>query len=381
MKIAIVHDWLTGMRGGEKCLEVFCEIFPDADIFTLIHKKGSVSPVIERMNITTSFLQKIPGIFKHYRYFLTLFPRAVRSFDLIGYDLILSSSHAVAKGARIPKNALHICYCYTPMRYAWQLFDEYFSSENKIKQIVIRFFMEWLKKWDLASNKRVDYFIAISDNVRARIKKYYKREADVIFPPVDVLAGASQYAESAVRGYYLVVSALVPYKRIDLAVSVFNESGKALKIVGAGTELVKLRKIALGNIEFLGWVSDSEIGKYYAGAEALIFPGEEDFGIVPVEAQAFGKPVIAYKKGGVLETVTGLDEAKALGNAPTGVFFAEQTVESLNSAINKFEANKHLFIPENIRGSVRKFNRDRFKREIEQYISIKTNDQRLTTND
>ena len=363
IKVAIVHDWLTGMRGGEKCLEVFCEIFPKATLFILIHNKGTVSPAIENMDIRTSFLQKIPGIAKHYRKFLPLFPHAIESFDLSGYDLVLSSSHCVAKGVRTPEKALHICYCYTPVRYVWTFFDEYFSRESGVKKRVIAFFAKRIKKWDLRVNKDVDYFIGISHNVKNRINSYYNREADVIYPPADV-EGIEE--RSSGGDYYLIVSALVTYKKVDLAVKAFNENGKKLLVVGSGGDADHLKSIAKENIEFKGWASDEELKSYYAGCKALIFPGEEDFGIVPVEAQGYGKAVIAYAKGGALETVTPFPDDKA-----TGVFFGEQTPESLNGAIEIFERNKDTFKLGAIKENALRFNRNRFKREIEKYIQNK----------
>jgi glycosyltransferase involved in cell wall biosynthesis len=362
-KVAIVHDWLTGMRGGEKCLEVFCELFPGAALFTLVHNKGSVSPAIEKMDIRTSFLGKIPGIKKNYRKFLPLFTFAVESFDLSGYDIVLSSSHCVAKGARIPKGALHICYCYTPVRYAWLFYDDYFSSYGWLKRKIISLVLSRLKKWDLEANKRVDYFIAISHNVKKRIKEFYSRDSEVIYPPV---SGPDQSVteareEPGKSGYYLVVSALVPYKRVDLAVDVFNKTGKALVIIGTGPDMEVLKKKSAGNISFGGWVDDTALFKYYSGAKALIFPGEEDFGIVPLEAQLFGKPVIALGKGGVTETVVPLSPET---REATGVFFHEQTVDALRGAVDLFEKNENLFDPGKLRAHAMKFNRDRFKKEI-----------------
>lgn len=370
MKTAIIHDWLTGMRGGEKCLEVFCELFPDATLFTLLHDKGSVSPLIEKMDIRTSFLQKFPGISKNYRNFLPFFPAAIESFDVSSYDLVLSSSHCVAKGVKVRPGSTHICYCYTPVRYAWKFYDEYFSGENILKKKFISFIMNKLRKWDLASNKSVDYFIAISDNVRSRIKEYYGRDSDIIYPPVDVaLHGRGDLAKEH-GGYYLIVSALVPYKRVDLAVEAFTVSGRKLVVVGSGGELESLRHKAGSNIEFRGWSCDAEIVSCYQGCRALIFPGEEDFGIVPVEAQLHGKPVIAYARGGALETIVpfggGSQEEEA-----TGVFFYEKTPEAINTAIDTYEKNENRFDPEVIRRSALRFNRDRFKDEVRRYIEAR----------
>jgi len=364
IKIAIVHDWLTGMRGGEKCLEVFCELFPNATVFTLLHEEGSVSGIIENMEIKTSFLQKIPGISRNYRKFLPLFPAAIESFDLSGYDLVLSSSHCAAKGIKSPKGSLHVCYCYTPVRYVWTFFDEYFSRENPLKRRVISYFANRIKSWDLKTNKNIDYFIAISHNVQNRIKEYYNRDSDVIYPPVSIneLAPTSNLDE----GYYLIVSALVPYKKVDLAIEAFNKNGKKLIVIGNGNDYNHLSSIAKSNIEIKGWVDSKELQDYYSKCSALIFPGEEDFGIVPVEAQSYGKPVVAYEKGGALETVVPFADEKA-----TGVFFNEQTIESLNEAIDVFERNRNSFNAEHIKENAHKFNRDRFKEEIKCYVENK----------
>ncbi len=369
-RVAIVHDWLTGMRGGEKCLEVFCELFPDATLFTLIHNKGSVSPVIERMDIKTSFLQGLPGVSQKYRSFLPLFPKAIESFDLSGYDLVLSSSHCVAKGIKSPPGALHICYCYTPVRYAWKFYDEYFSSEHGIKKWFIARVIDRLRKWDLASNKRIDYFIAISDNVKSRIQEYYGRDSDIIYPPVDVDSHGREVSRKKGEGAYLMVSALVPYKRADLAVDAFNRSGRPLVIIGSGSDLDRLKNSAGSNIEFKGWADDEELSEYYSGCLALIFPGEEDFGIVPVEAQLYGKPVIAYGRGGALETIVPLGSGTE-NAAPSGVFFDAQTPEALNEAVEILENNREEFDAAGIKRNALRFNRARFKREINEYIQRK----------
>ena len=373
IKVALVHDWLTGMRGGEKCLEVFCELFPEATVFTLIHKKGSVSAKIENMEIKTSFLQKIPGIEKTYRNFLPLFPRAIESFDLSEYDLVLSSSHCVAKGIKRPKGALHLCYCHTPVRYAWKFFNEYFSKEHPLKRWIISKVVKNLKKWDMRANDRVDQFIAISEYIQSRIKDYYNRSSDVIYPPVDVVSCTLSTEQ---KGYYLIVSALVPYKRIDLAIEAFSISGKPLVVIGIGSDSDRINSMAKGldNITLKGWVPDEALKSYFAGAKALIFPGDEDFGIVPLEAQAYGKPVIAFAAGGALETVVPLSlEIAGVKKAPTGVFFKEQTSEALNKAIDIFEGNFSEFCPKKIRQNALSFSRDRYKTEIEEYVLQKWN--------
>jgi len=363
LKTAIVHDWLTGMRGGEKCLEVMCELYPDADLFTLIYRHGHLSPAIERMKIRTSWIQRLPGRQVYYRHLLPLFPSAVESFDFSGYDLVISSSHCVAKGAVTGPETLHLCYCYTPMRYAWDQYEQYFGAHRVggLKRLVIGSLIGRLQRWDAATADRVDSYVAISQHVAKRILKYYDRKATVIYPPVDI----SSFSPSSGGGdYYLMVNALAPYKRVDLAIEAFNGLGRELRIVGTGQDMERLRQLAGRNVRFLGWVSREELARQYAGCRAFIFPGEEDFGITPLEAQASGRPVIAYGRGGVLETVRphgGTDE-------PTGVFFHEQTALSLAEAVRSFEEREGDFSPDAIRTSVLSFDRPRFASEFGAFV-------------
>jgi glycosyltransferase involved in cell wall biosynthesis len=358
-RCALVHDWLTGMRGGEKCLEVMCELFPDAPIYTLLSLPENLSETITKHPIHTSFIQRLPSAEARYRNYLPLFPRAIESFSLGQADLVVSSSHAVAKGIIVPDKALDISYIYTPMRYVWDMFEQYFSIDKVgyTKRAVIQLFARRLRNWDVKTSSRVHHFIAISEYIRDRIKRHYNRDSDVIYPPVDTKRFQPTHSPD---GSYLVVSALVPYKRVDLAVEVFNVNGLPLRIIGDGPELNALKARAKQNISFHGWVDDPSLEIEYANAKALIFPGEEDFGIVPVEAMASGTPVLAYGKGGALETVV---------HGKTGIHFPEQTISSLNKAIDSFE---HMDIDiQAIREHAEIFDRKVYKDRLESYIEDK----------
>lgn len=359
VKIALVHDWLTGRRGGEKVLEVFSEIFPNAPIYTLIHFKGSQHPAIENKDIHTSFIQRLPFLKKRYRSYLPLFPLAVEMFDLQDYDLVISSSHCVAKGAIPRPDALHISYIFSPMRYAWNQYFSYFSVERL--GLFSRFFIppviHRLRIWDTVSCHRVDHFVADSKTVAERINKYYRREAEVLYPPVD--CDFFKPGDTS-EDYYVIVSALVPYKQIELAIEAFRERGDVLKIVGQGPDFKRLRRSAPANVKFLGSVSDEELLHVYQNARALIMPGEEDFGINALEAQACGVPVIAYGRGGATETVIAEE---------TGLFFPEIKVSSLLEALDKFQTL--AFNKEKIRSNAERFSRENFKTRMASYFQVK----------
>ncbi len=332
MKVVILHDWLTCYRGGEKVLEAICELFPEAPIYTLIHQKGSTSDYLESKEIHTSFLQKIPQIHKYYRYFLPIMPLAASCLKLPkDTDLILSTSHCVIKGVPRPKSAKHVCYIHTPMRYIYDQFDNYFGNSSlpvKILANIARPFLTW---WDKKSNKNVDFFLPNSKFVKERILKFYGENppSKVVYPFVDLKDFKDITGSEEKGNYYLMVSAFAPNKRLDLAIQSFNELGLNLKIIGGGSskEEALLRNLAKDNIEFLGFVDRKEVTEKFKKAKALIFPGVEDFGITPLESLASGTPVIAYKFGGVLETLT--DE--------TAYFFNEPTSASLTAVVKNFE--------------------------------------------
>ena len=359
LKVALVHDWLTGMRGGEKVLEVFCELFPDAPIYTLLHNVGTLSPAIERHRIVTSFVQHLPKVAKGYRNYLPLFPTAIEAFNFAGYDLILSSSHCVAKGVIPHAGTTHICYIHTPMRYVYEMYDQYFGPDRmgRLKRILIPFFANYLRTWDMATTNRVDHFIANAENVRRRVQRHYRRDAAVIWPPVDTQHFT---LSTKTEEFYLIISALAPYKRVDLAIEAVARLDRPLIIVGTGPERARLEQAAQGkNVKFIGWQSNDQLRDWYGRCRALLFPGEEDFGIVPLEAQACGKPVIAYGRGGALETVV---------DGKTGVFFPEQTVESLVTALKRFEDIERDFEPAKIREHALKFDRAQFKQRMTDFI-------------
>jgi glycosyltransferase involved in cell wall biosynthesis len=358
MKVALVHDWLTGMRGGEKVLEAIAEIYPQADLFTLVHVRGSVSPAIESLPIRTSFIQQLPAADRLYRHYLPLFPVAVEQFDLREYDLVISSSHCAVKAVIPQARARHVCYCHSPMRYAWDQFGEYFGTgrTGRVGETLYRPVMAWLARWDASTAPRVHRFLANSAFVASRIRRYYGRDATVLYPPVDT---EFYHPGGAAPGdVFLVVSALVPYKRVDLAIAACRRSGAALRIVGEGPDRERLERQANGTVTFLGRVSDEAVREEYRRARAVILPGTEDFGIVPVEAQACGRPVVAFARGGALESVV---------DGVTGTFFATPSVDSLADALSRLAAIR--VDAARIRENALRFSRTRFVRELQALIA------------
>ncbi|HET9177846.1 MAG TPA: glycosyltransferase [Terriglobia bacterium] len=365
LRVAVVQFWLSGYGGSEKVLEAIGEIFPQADFYALVVRDGAIPPSLRGRKWTTSFVDRIPGARRWYRHFLPLFPYALEQFDLSGYDLVISSESGPAKGVLTSPRACHICYCLSPMRYIWDMYHEYRKKMNPLARAAFSLTAHYARQWDVSTAARVDYFAAISDYVAARVQKYYRRESTVIYPPVDVSKG---YLSDEREDYYLAISRLVPYKRLDLAIDACNRLGRRLRIVGTGPEYNRLRKLAGPTIRFLGKLDENSLRECYARCRAFLFPAEEDFGIAPVEAQSFGRPVIAYGRGGAVETVIGLaDDAGA--QSATGILFAEQTAESLAGAIVRFEEAESSFSPEFIRASAQRFSLERFKEEFVKFAA------------
>ena len=354
MKTAIVHDWLSVYGGAESIIRILHDLFPEAPVYTSVYDADNMPDDFREMDIRTSFLQHMPFAKKKYTSYLQLMPKAFESFDLSEYDLVISSSTCCAKGVKTRKETFHICYCNTPMRYAWDFYDEYVSGRNFLARKYIGMVMPGIRKWDFKSADRVDQFIANSNNVADRIKRHYKRDSHVIYPPVRT----NMFVPTGVcEDFYLAASRLVPYKRIDLAAETFTKLKKPLYIVGAGSEFEKIKDLSGDTVRLLGRVGDEELLALMQRCKAFLFPGEEDFGITPVEAQACGKPVIAFGKGGACETVV---------DGKTGILFPEQTVQSLTEAIDRFENTK--FDIEDITANAERFSEERFRTELYEYI-------------
>ena len=355
MKTAIIHYWLVNDRGGEKVLAALAGLFPDADIYTHVVDPAVLPESLRCMNIRTTFIQKLPFAKRLYQYYLPLMPWALRRLDLSGYDLIVSSESGPAKGIRKPPGATHICYCHTPMRYLWDLCDDYYRNASFLKKLGMKLFVPRLRKWDLWSATQVDRFLANSQFVAGRIQEVYGRDAEVVYPLVDT--EHFQALERDPRGFYLFFGQLTAYKRADLAVEAFNRLGLPLVIAGAGEQFQSLEKMAGENIRLPGRVTDEQRDELLSQAEALIFPGIEDFGIIPLEAQAAGCPVIAFGQGGALETVE---------EGETGLFFKEQTVDSLCAAVETFQGLELSEIA--CRANARRFDRSVYLEACKQHL-------------
>ncbi len=373
LRVALVHDWLTGYRGGERVLLHLARRHPQADLFTLIHERGTVPAPIEARTIHTSALDRIPGRARHYRKLLPLFPWAIERFDFSGYDLVLSTSHAVAKSVRVPAGVPHVDYCFTPMRYVWDRIDAYLG--DGARRTLARPLVRRLREFDVRTSgpDRVTRFLAISTDVADRIARHYGRTARVVPPPVDVswIEPASAPGGDA----YLLVGGFVPYKREDLVIEAFRRNRRPLIVAGDGPGRADLERTAPPNVRFVGRVSDAELARLYRDARALVYPQHEDFGLVAVEAQAAGRPVIGFGRGGLLDTVVPL-AATADGSIDassvdaTGVLFGEQTPEALCEAIERFEKNEHRFDPRALRRWAERFSPARFDRELDAEIAL-----------
>ena len=351
-------------------VEALAEIFPQADLFSLVADRSTLAPILQNRKLQTSFLQRIPGGKKFHRYFLFLQPFALEQFDLSEYDLVISSESGPAKGVITSPKTCHICYCHSPMRYIWDMYPEYRRAMRFPAGPAFALTAHYLRLWDHASASRVDYFVANSRFIASRIRKYYGRESTVIHPPVEVSAVKIADTTSAQHpGYYIAIGRLVDYKRFDLAIAACSKLGRPLKIIGSGPQERVLRRMAPPCVEFLGPVSDAELRKHLGGCRALLFPGEEDFGIVPVEAQSFGKPVIAYASGGVLETIRGVFPNEAGLENPTGVFFQERSVAGLMEAMVEFEAREWEFRAQVIREHSWQFDRAIFQRRMSEFVA------------
>ncbi len=374
MKTAIIHEWLVNYAGSERVLEQIVKLLPDSDLFCQVdflpdNERG----FILNKRATTSFIQKLPLAKRKFRNYLPLMPFAVRQLDTSAYDVIISNSHSVAKGIRKNNRQLHICYCHTPMRYIWDLQDQYLKEsglDKGIRGFLIKTIFNRIRKWDIATSKTVDYFIVNSNYIRDRLRRAYGRESTVIYPPVDI---DSFQMNDRKDNFFLAVSRMVPYKKVDLIVEAFSEISLPLVVIGQGPDFEKVKTKARKNIEFLGYQEGGALVKYMRKARALIFAAEEDFGIVPVEAQACGTPVIAFGKGGVTETVVPLMDSERGKQIipPSGIFFSEQTPSALIAAVKKFMTVENRFNPQEIRENAKRFSTERFKKELKDFLDKK----------
>ncbi len=372
MRIALVHDWLDTWRGGERVLAEICTLYNDAGLFALVDFLSDADRAkLHGKRAVTSFLQRIPFARGNFRRLLPLFPRAIESLDVSAFDLVISTSHAVAKGVRTHRRQLHLCYCFTPMRYAWDLRDQYLwqtGLHRGVRGWFARRSLDRLQAWDRAASERVDHFIAISRHIAGRIRRCYGRDSTVIYPPVSVAPHNDPVGHAATRrAVYVTVSQLVPYKRVDLIVEAFRRlPGHELVVIGEGPERARIKALAGPNVRMLGNVPDGERDRWLATAAAFVFAAEEDFGLAPLEAQAFGTPVIALAEGGSLETLRGLDDA-----SPTGVLFGAQTADAIASAILEFEAHRSRIAAAACTQNALRFGPERFRRELREFVDAR----------
>jgi len=357
MKVAIVHHWLIKMGGGEKVVEYLCDLYPEADIYTHVYDQTKISDKINKHNVNTTFIGKLPLSKKYYKHYLPLMPLALKLLNLKEYDLIISSESGPSKGFQRNSNSIHICYCHSPMRYLWDLSNEYNKKFNFLEKMVSKLVFPFLRKWDVSTAKDINLIIANSHFVSNRIFNCWGQKSKVIHPAINY----SEFSISDnVSDYYLVLSRHVPYKKIDIVIEAFNVNNKKVIIIGDGPDLKEMKGMAnTGNITFLGWIDDKTKKKYLSECKALLFPGIEDFGIVPIEAMASGRPVIAYNKGGALDYVI---------DNKNGLFFNEQSYDCLNDKINEFEMNYEKFNSNLIRDSVKRFDKEYFYKEIKNEI-------------
>ena len=369
-RVALVHHWFVSFAGGERVVDTIASMFPSADVFTLFLDDGKLPPALRGRKITSSFLDRMPGARRVHRHFLPLYPLAVEMLDLSGYDLVITSDSGPMKGVITDLDATHICYCHSPMRYLWDGYSAYRRGMSSISKTVFELSSHYVRNWDYQAAQRVDHFIANSGYVARRIHKYYRRRSTIIHPPIDT---SQSYLARSHDNYYLAVGRLVPYKRTDVLLGACQKLGRKLVIVGDGPEMERLKKLAGKNVEFVGQVADQQLRDIYARCRALLFAADEDFGMVPLEAQSYGRPVIAYGKGGSLETVVGADgsavrqRAKS-GELITGIFFEKQSADVLANAILAFESSEDLFVPKDIQSHARRFDTSVFVERLNNYI-------------
>jgi glycosyltransferase involved in cell wall biosynthesis len=371
MRVAIVHHWFITLGGGERVAETIGKLFPTADVFTLFLDKGKLPPALRNHKIITSFLGKTPTARKAHRHFLPFYPLAVETLNLSGYDLVISSDSGPMKGVLTDPGSTHICYCHSPMRYLWDSHAAYLDGMSPLFKAIFSLTSHYVRNWDFSAAQRVDHFIANSKYVAGRIRKYYRRESTIIHPPINT---SRSFLAEKHENYYLAVGRLVSYKCTDILIEACRKLSRRLLIAGDGPELRRLKKISPKNVEFLGEVDDAELRNLYAQCRALLFAADEDFGMVPLEAQSYGRPVIAFGKGGSLETVLGTynpirQKRTEEGPGFTGVFFREQTADSLAEAILAFESSEEIFSPADVQAHARSFDTSIFVDRMRRYIS------------